>query len=185
MQVVYALDSLSLAAVSLIAANGAIARGLHPLVVRVRGCTRACMGAWVCGCWVHRVHRCTGACRIATLVANPLRPIRWCVSSSSLVVISSSQVCTSGVTICFGGIGRDVLCGRDLAIGAQSYALATGCGATVYVALRELALRGLALPRAARLLLSGAFVLALRFWEFGAPEALLAPMQHPRRHSKW
>ena len=28
---------------------------------------------------------------------------------------------TSGVTICFGGIMRDVLCGRDIAIGGQSY----------------------------------------------------------------
>ena len=28
---------------------------------------------------------------------------------------------TSGITICFGGIARDVLCGRHLAVGGQSY----------------------------------------------------------------
>lgn len=64
--VVYAIDTLSLAAISIVAANGAVARGLHPVVAA-----------------------------------------------------------TSGVTICFGGLLRDVLCGRNLAIGSQSYALAT------------------------------------------------------------
>ena len=46
----------------------------------------------------------------------------------------------------FGGLLRDVLCGRSLAIGSQSYAFATGLGATVYVCLRELCVRGLPLP---------------------------------------
>ena len=58
--VVYAMDTVALAAVSIVAANGSVGRGLHPVVA-----------------------------------------------------------VASGITICFGGIGRDVLCGRPLAIGAQ------------------------------------------------------------------
>ena len=44
----------------------------------------------------------------------------------------------AGVTICFGGILRDVLCQRDLALGSQSYAGAMGAGSAVYVGLRQL-----------------------------------------------
>ena len=84
---------------------------------------------------------------------------------------------TSGVTCCFGGLMRDVLCGRSLAIGSQSYAFATGTGAAVFVALRELALRGLPLPLAVRIFLSGGSVVALRASEFVSGEPLLAPMQ--------
>ena len=114
------MDTLALAAISIVAANGATARGLHPLVA-----------------------------------------------------------CTSGVTICFGGLLRDVFCGRNLAIGGQSYAMATGAGATVYVALRELALRGLPLPLAVRLVLSGGCTCALRYWEWVTPHPLLEPMHGP------
>ena len=115
--IVYACDTVALAALSLVAASGALARGLHPLVVA-----------------------------------------------------------TSGVTCCFGGLLRDVLCGRDVAIGGQSYALATGCGATVHVALREAVLLGAPLPLAVRLVLSGGTVIALRAWEWASAEPLLAPM---------
>ena len=48
----------------------------------------------------------------------------------------------TGVTICFGGVLRDVLCRRDVAIGGQSYALATAMGASAYVGMRELVVRG-------------------------------------------
>ena len=68
------------------------------------------------------------------------------------------------------------MCGRDLAIGSQSYALATFSGAAVYVSLRELALRGLVVPLAPRIMLSGGTVVALRAWEWLTAEPLLAPM---------
>ena len=85
--------------------------------------------------------------------------------------------CTAGVTICFGGIIRDVLCGRGIAIGAQSYAFATGAGATVYVAMREAAVRGW-LPNSlvARILLTAGTTMGLRIWEHEQKRPLLAPM---------
>ena len=47
-----------------------------------------------------------------------------------------------GVTIAFGGVLRDLMCKRDLALGAatgcQSYGIASFSGAAVYVALRQL-----------------------------------------------
>jgi len=50
--------------------------------------------------------------------------------------------CSLGVTICFGGVFRDLFCGQELRLGGvsgcQSYALASVSGAAVYVALREL-----------------------------------------------
>ena len=47
-------------------------------------------------------------------------------------------------------------------LGAQSYALATSAGASVYVGLRELAVRGVApLPLAPRIVLSAGAVVAL------------------------
>lgn len=83
---------------------------------------------------------------------------------------------TSGVTICFGGIARDVLCGRSLAIGAQSYAFATGMGSLVYVALRELALRGIQTNLFTRVVLAFGTTVGLRLWEFRKGEPLLLPM---------
>ena len=56
----------------------------------------------------------------------------------------------TGVTICAGGIFRDVLCRRDIAIGGQSYALATAIGASVYVGLRQLVVAGHRVPLLAR-----------------------------------
>jgi uncharacterized membrane protein YeiH len=83
---------------------------------------------------------------------------------------------SSGVTICFGGLFRDVFCARDLAIAGQSYALATGSASTVYVLLRELALRGFNLPLIARIVLSTGTCIGLRAWEYVRGEPLLAPM---------
>ena len=49
---------------------------------------------------------------------------------------------TLGVTIAFGGVVRDLMCHRELALGAnsgaQSYGVASLAGASVYVGLREL-----------------------------------------------
>jgi uncharacterized membrane protein YeiH len=83
---------------------------------------------------------------------------------------------SSGVTICFGGIIRDVLCGRSLAIGAQSYAFATGMGATVYVILREMALRGIHNNLFARVMMAFSTTVGLRAWEYIKGEPLLSPM---------
>lgn len=57
-------------------------------------------------------------------------------------------VCASaGVTICLGGVLRDVICRRDIAFGSESFPMITGAGASVYVGLRQLGLRtGRALP---------------------------------------
>ncbi|KAL1507521.1 hypothetical protein AB1Y20_007145 [Prymnesium parvum] len=47
-----------------------------------------------------------------------------------------------GVSVAFGGVVRDLMCHRELALGThagcQSYALASWCGAATYVALRQL-----------------------------------------------
>ena len=71
---------------------------------------------------------------------------------------------------------RDVLCGRDLAIGGQSYAFATGIGSAVYVFLRELRLRGLPAPLLLRIVCAFATTMGLRAWEYVRGEPLLRPM---------
>lgn len=87
---------------------------------------------------------------------------------------------SSGVTICFGGILRDVLCGRELAIGGQSYAFATGAGATVYVLLRELRLftGWCSIPLITRIVAGLATTMGLRAWEYYRGTPLLRPMHH-------
>jgi uncharacterized membrane protein YeiH len=90
---------------------------------------------------------------------------------------------TSGVTICFGGIFRDVFCQRDLAIASQSYAFCTGAGSLVYVALRQLAVRGIRLPLIGRICLSAGTTVSLRAFEYIRGEPLLAPM-HGREKAK-
>jgi len=83
---------------------------------------------------------------------------------------------TSGVTICFGGIARDIMCGRSLAIGAQSYAFATGIGSAVYVIMRELALRGLQTNLFTRVMMAFSTTVGVRAWEYVRGEPLLNPM---------
>lgn len=84
---------------------------------------------------------------------------------------------SSGITVCFGGILRDVLCGRDLALGGQSYAFATGAGSAVYVLLRQLSISNIpGPPLIARILLSAGTVIGVRCWEFMRGVPLLAPM---------
>jgi len=72
---------------------------------------------------------------------------------------------------------RDVLCKRDVAIGGQSYALATAAGASVYVLLRQLVVRGWYLPLFSRILASFGVVLAERVyvWHEDATDRLLPP----------
>ena len=73
--------------------------------------------------------------------------------------LRSTQVCAvSGVTMCFGGILRDLICKRDVSLGSQGFAFATSSGAIVYVALREAYLRGAPLTLGVRALLSGGVV---------------------------
>ena len=84
---------------------------------------------------------------------------------------------TSGVTVCFGGILRDLLCGRDLAIGSQSYAMATGASSATYVLLRELTIRRmLVMPLAVRAFISAGTCVALRGYEYISGEQILKPM---------
>lgn len=67
-----------------------------------------------------------------------------------------------GLSSCSGGVARDLLCNRDIAVGSQSYALATSLGASVYVGLRALVVRGWAIPLVARVGLAFAATLAQR-----------------------
>jgi len=83
----------------------------------------------------------------------------------------------AGVTICSGGVFRDLACHRNVAIGIDSYALATGAGATVYVSLRQLMLRGWPLPFEFRLACTVATVAGLRWLAWTKrPNQLLSPM---------
>jgi len=84
---------------------------------------------------------------------------------------------TSGVTVCFGGIIRDLLCGRELKIGSQSYAFATGASSATYILLRELAIRRiLVLPLVVRTFMSAGACIGLRGYEFWTGHPILRPM---------
>lgn len=65
-----------------------------------------------------------------------------------------SICCCCGVSIAFGGVLRDWMCRRDVAMGTSSFALASGLSATVYVALRRLVVYGFNIPLVFRVLLS-------------------------------
>lgn len=90
---------------------------------------------------------------------------------------------TSGITMCFGGIFRDIFCQRNLAIAGQSYAFCTGAGAIMYVSLRELALRGFRFPLIGRVCLSAGTTITLRAWEYIRGEPLLSPM-HGKKEAR-
>lgn len=87
---------------------------------------------------------------------------------------------TSGVTVCFGGILRDLLADRDyLAVGSQSYAFATGASSFTYIFLRELALRRIIiLPLVVRTFVSAGMCIGLRSCEYIQKKPLLRPMHH-------
>mmetsp|Transcript_34437 Transcript_34437/g.67335 ORF Transcript_34437/g.67335 Transcript_34437/m.67335 type:complete len:551 (-) Transcript_34437:155-1807(-) len=84
--------------------------------------------------------------------------------------------CVSGVTVCFGGILRDLICGRDVAVCTQSFAASTAAGATVYVVLREICLRGVSLPLSVRVLVSAGSAVMVRVADFWVEDGLLPPM---------
>lgn len=87
-----------------------------------------------------------------------------------------SACCAAGVIGCFGGLLRDLICRRDVALGAESFALAMGAGSSVYVGLRQLMLRGWPLPLGLRTTLAAATVLGFRCAEWFAPTPLLSTM---------
>jgi uncharacterized membrane protein YeiH len=72
--------------------------------------------------------------------------------------------CCGGVVIVFGGLIRDVLCHRDIALGGSDpYASATLAGATVYVGLRQLAFKlRRRIPLSVRIALAATTVISLR-----------------------
>ena len=73
----------------------------------------------------------------------------------------------TGVTICFGGVLRDVLCNRDIALAAQSYAFATAAGSVVYVGLRQLVVYNIAqIPLILRIAAGYLTTVAQRAWVF-------------------
>lgn len=82
----------------------------------------------------------------------------------------------SSVTMCFGGILRDLLCGREVAIGSQSFALCLAAGASVYVGLRELCLLGVPIPLGSRILLASGTTVTVRLVDYFAEKPLLSPM---------
>ena len=100
-------------------------------------------------------------------------------------------VCSvAGVTMCFGGILRDLLCRRDVRLGSQSYAAATAAGTIVYVGLREACLLTSAPPAlvssltlGVRASLCAAATLTVRVLDFQREEPLLPPM-HGREYSR-
>ena len=154
----FAMDSVALGAFAVIGAQGAMRRGLHPVVC-----------------------------------------------------------CAAGVSICFGGILRDLLCGasrdpnhagshaapcgiaslrrdnclsvtgRSVALGSQSFALASLAGAGAYVGLTELSLRlgaanGRGLPLGVRITAGVCTTIAVRAlaWQM-KPNHLLPPMANYKK----
>ena len=90
-----------------------------------------------------------------------------------------------GVTVCAGGLVRDVLCKRDVALGSQSFALATGAGAVVYVGCRKVAETGLPIPISVRVSLAMATTVGQRAWAWRhkqqTGESALAPYAGRRK----
>jgi len=90
--------------------------------------------------------------------------------------------CAIGVSACFGGLLRDLITRRDVALGAEGFAFAMGAGATTYVGLRQLMLRGWPLPIGLRTALAAAAVLGVRYTEYHSPGPLFGTMfDYPRQ----
>lgn len=89
----------------------------------------------------------------------------------------------AGVIIVSGGVIRDILCRRETAaLSVESYALATGCGAGVYVFLRwGLVTYGWPLPLGFRILCAASTTVLLRAIHWcKKPDSFLAPMANYR-----
>ena len=83
----------------------------------------------------------------------------------------------SSVTMCFGGILRDLICNRDISLGSQSFAGSLATGSFVYVSLRQLCLRkNVHLPLFSRIILSSGATIAFRFLDYITEEPILKPM---------
>ena len=126
--------------------------------------------------------RATLGCRPGTFAPTRSGMFSFSIAGAQTGIVRGLHpvVCaTLGVTICFGGIARDLLCRRDVALGAENFAAATGFGAAVYVSLRQLMLRGLPLPLWTRTVITGTAVVGLRYWAWlQRPEPLLGRMQY-------
>ena len=83
----------------------------------------------------------------------------------------------SSVTMCFGGILRDLICNRDISLGSQSFAGSLATGSFVYVSLRQLCLhKKVHLPLFSRIVLSAGATIAFRILDYIAEEPILKPM---------
>ena len=95
--------------------------------------------------------------------------------------------CALGVTIAFGGVLRDLMCGKEIALGSASgypsYGVASLAGAGVYVALREVHVWNCAgscarlvhggIPISARILAGFSAACAVRAYAYLHPDAPL------------
>lgn len=105
----------------------------------------------------------------------------FAVSGAQQGILSGMHpvVCAvAGVSVCFGGIIRDLLCKRNVSVGVESFAVSTGLGASTYVAMRQLVLRGFNLPIELRIGTTCAVVLAVQTLAWRRlPDQLLPPMR--------
>jgi len=91
-----------------------------------------------------------------------------------------SVAASCGVLICSGGIIRDVICQRQVAIGHDSYAFATFVGAALYCVLR----RHTSMPLGLRVLLGSSTILSLRAIAWAFPETAQLPAMD-RTWKRW
>ena len=129
--------------------------------------------------------------RTATFVMESIALAAFSVVGAQSAIIRGLPPVASaamGITIAFGGVFRDLLIQKDIALGArnQSYGLASGAGAVTYVGLRELHVRYACrlleggIPLGARILVGMGAALAVRVhaWQaILAGEDLVKPME--------
>lgn len=97
-----------------------------------------------------------------------------------------------GVTVTLGGVLRDLMCGRELSLGArsgcQSYAIASFSAASVYVGLRQLHVWNCAgscsrlvhggIPIGIRILVSASAAIGIRAWAWQQkPDGIFSSME--------
>jgi len=139
------------------------------------------------------VRRCLGRASLDSPALYVLDSI--CLASFSIAGAESGIIrglpplaCSAlGVTMCFGGIARDLITKRDVSLGAEHFAFATGCGAATYVGLRQLMLNGilpLSLPVRTGAAMCTVFGIRWLAWR-QLPEPLLLPMFEMKAPSEW